>query len=80
MKTEVSGKNNQVAKEILSKMIVIIIGLTGFLIFLGSVGEMEPKISTNYGGLILGIVLMWLAFFLGKKINSTFPRTNDNEA
>lgn len=62
--------------------IIVLIGLLGFLIFAVSVGEIHPKIPTNYVGIILGLFLVSLAFWLGsqKKIKEYTDKNLNNEA
>lgn len=63
-------------------IIIILIGLLGFLIFTASVGEIYPKIPTNWVGIILGILLISIAFWLGsqKKIKEYIDKNLNNEA
>ena len=62
--------------------IMILIGLLGFLIFLGSVGEIHPEVPTNYVGVILGLLLVSISFWLGsqKKIKEYSDNNLNNEA
>jgi hypothetical protein len=62
--------------------IIILIGLLGFLIFTASVGEVCPEVPTNWVGIILGILLISIAFWLGsqKKIKEYIDKNLNNEA
>ena len=62
--------------------IIILIGLLGFLIFIGSTGEIYPEIPTNYVGIILGLLLVSVSFLLAsqKKHKQYIKNNLNNEA
>jgi len=57
-----------------------VIGVAGFVVFVSSVEEVN-KISTNYVGVVVGIILLLTAFFLGsRKESKEYMKKYSNEA
>jgi hypothetical protein len=62
--------------------IITLIGLLGFIIFLGSVGEISPEAPFSILGIILGTLLISIAFLLAsqKKVRDYTDQNFNNEA
>ena len=52
--------------------ISLFVGVIGFIVFVGSAGSYHPEIPTNYNGILTGLSLVAVAFFLGTRKSSRF--------